>query len=384
VKLLSELVGGRLLTDAVLSDPREGDVRRVTVRPVELRAGFRYQLTFHRGDRARSENLEPREAEARLRDLLGPVFRQALLRTAEGEFQVLAARGEPKVLRRPGGKPAEPAHDREKRRVLAEGVPNPFLIELGVMDPTGKVRARRYGKFRQLNRFLELVDDVVPALPRDRPVRIVDFGSGKAYLTFALYQHLREAHGLEVDALGLDLKADVVEHCEALARKLGYEGLRFEAGDIATYESAESVDLVLALHACDTATDAALERAVRWDAEVILAVPCCQKELLRQVRNDGLEPLLGHGILKERFAALATDALRAQLLELVGYRTQVVEFVDLEHTAKNVLIRAVRRRRARDTAADARAYVDLRDSLGAEPWLERALADRLEPLLTTL
>jgi SAM-dependent methyltransferase len=377
VKLLEELVGECRLTDGVLSDPREGAVRRVTVRPIELREGFRYQLTFHEASRATSENLEPAEAERRLRDLLGPVFRQGLLRTADDEYQVLAARGEPKVLRRPGGKPADTAHDRPKRRVLEEGVPNPFLIELGVMDRTGKVRARRYGKFRQLNRFLELVDDVAGELPRDRPVQVVDFGSGKAYLTFALYQHLRDGLGLDVDVLGLDLKEDVVAACSALAGRLGYEHLRFEAADIAGYGGLDRVDLVLALHACDTATDAALAQAVRWDARVILAVPCCQKELMRQIRPDAFPALTEHGLLKERLCALATDALRAKLLELVGYRVQVVEFVDLEHTAKNVLIRATTKSPRRFRQADVDAYLQLRDALGADPWLERALKDRL-------
>jgi SAM-dependent methyltransferase len=247
------------------------------------------------------------------------------------------------------------------------------------MTSEGKVRASRYGKFRQLNRFLELVDDVVPHLPEGRPLRIVDFGSGKAYLTFALYQHLHEGRGFDLDVLGLDLKADVVERCNALAKTLGYEALRFEVGDIAGYEGIDAVDLVISLHACDTATDAALERAVRWNAEVILAVPCCQHELAGQLEADGRTPaaLLEHGIVRERFAALATDALRAKLLEAVGYRTQIVEFVDLEHTAKNVLIRAVRRRAGGDPAGALQEYRELRDSLGVSPYLERALEDRL-------
>jgi hypothetical protein len=247
----------------------------------------------------------------------------------------------------------------------------PFLVELGVMTPDGKVRAQRYDKFRQVNRFLELVDDVLPR----RPLRIVDFGSGKSYLTFALYHLLAVERGADVEVVGLDLKEDVIERCRSLAERLGYDRLRFEVGDIALFEG-EPADVVVSLHACDTATDAALERAVRWRAEVILAVPCCQHELAGQLEVEELAPLLAHGILRERFAALATDAARAQLLEAVGYDAQVVEFVDLEHTAKNLLIRAVRKRDTGD-AATLRRYRAFKEQLGIDPALERALHDLL-------
>jgi len=231
----------------------------------------------------------------------------------------------------------------------------------------------RYDKFRQVNRFLELVDDVVPALPAEGPLRIVDFGCGRSYLTFALHHLLTELRGREVELVGIDLKADVVADCVALAERLGSRGLRFEQGDIAGFDAGGDVDLVVSLHACDTATDEALAQAVRWRAAVILAVPCCHQEALRQLQPPAdLGPLLRHGLMRERFASLATDGLRAQLLELAGYRTQLVEFVDLEHTPKNVLIRATRGRAA---GADVRAaYESMRDSLGLEPTLERLLA----------
>jgi hypothetical protein len=254
-------------------------------------------------------------------------------------------------------------------------VPVPFLVELGVMTAEGKVRAQRYDKFRQVNRFLELVEDVLPSLPDGR-LRIVDFGSGKSYLTFALHHLLTAVHGREVEIVGLDLKVEVVEHCETLARRLDAEGLRFEVGDIAGYGGLAGVDLVVSLHACDTATDDALDRAVRAGAPVILAVPCCQHELLPQLDNAALAPLLRHGTLRERFAAEVTDAARAQLLGAVGYDVQVVEFIELEHTPKNVLLRAVARP-GRDTGkalAEYRAFVS---ALGIDPALGRLLADRL-------
>jgi len=358
------------LSRAVLSKPRdESPYSKVTVRPVLVDEELRYQFEYRQGEKATHANLRPVEAETTLGELIRRDFRQALLQTPAHDYQVLD--GE-KVLRRPPtGKATDLGHDRRKRRLLEEGKPVPFLVELGVMTRDGKVRAQRYDKFRQVNRFLELVDDVLP----QRSLRIVDFGSGKSYLTFALYHLLAIERGLDIEVVGLDLKEDVIERCRELARTLGYEGLRFEVGDIALFEG-EPADVVVSLHACDTATDAALERAVRWGAEVILAVPCCQHELYDQVRDDALAPLLSHGILRERFAALATDAARAQLLEVLGYDAQVIEFVDLEHTAKNLLIRAVRRRDSVDAEAMER-YRTFKERLGIDPALERALADAL-------
>ena len=358
------------LTRAVLSKPRrDSPYSKVTVRPVLIDEDLRYQFEYVQGARTTHANLLPAEAETALDELIHRDFRQALLQTPAHDYQVLD--GE-KVLRRaPTAKPAELSHDRRKQRLLPEGTPVPFLVELGVMTPDGKVRAQRYDKFRQVNRFLELVDDVLP----DRPLRVVDFGSGKSYLTFALYHLLAVERGRDVEIIGLDLKHDVIERCRALADSLGYERLRFEVGDIALFEG-DPADVVVSLHACDTATDAALERAVRWGAEVILAVPCCQHELFEQVDDSALQPLLSHGILRERFASLATDAARAQLLQAVGYDAQVVEFIDLEHTAKNLLIRAVRR--GGSVNGDAMtSYRVFKERLGIRPALERALADLL-------
>ena len=358
------------LARAVLSKPRrESPYSKVTVRPVLVDEQLRYQFEYRQGEKATHANLLPLEAETELAALIDRDFRQALLQTPAHDYQVLDGA---KVLRRPPtAKPTGLRHDRRKRRLLEEGKPVPFLVELGVMTPEGKVRAQRYDKFRQVNRFLELVDDVLPR----RPLRIVDFGSGKSYLTFALYHLLAIERGLDVQVVGLDLKEDVIDRCRSLAERLGYERLRFEVGDIALFEG-EPADVVVSLHACDTATDAALARAVRWRAEVILAVPCCQHELYDQVRSEPLAPLLSHGILRERLAALATDAARAQLLEAVGYRAQVIEFVDLEHTAKNLLIRAVRRGDTGDAAA-LRRYRAFKRELGIDPALERALHDLL-------
>ena len=367
--LLAPLFDGGELTRAVLSKPRSRESpAKVTVEPVELRDGLAYRFTTQLPDRTDHENLPPAAARERLGVLLADYYGQGLLQSAEADWQVL---GE-KILRRAPTRPvAARAHDRRKRYLLEEGTPVPFLVELGVMTPEGKVRKSRYDKFRQVNRFLELVDDVVTALPRGGTLRIVDFGCGKSYLTFALHHLLTVLRGREVELVGLDLKDDVIATCSSLADRLGSGGLRFERGEIAGFEAGGRIDLVVSLHACDTATDEALAQAVRWDVSVILAAPCCQKEANGQIRSDLLQPLLRHGLARERFAALVTDTMRAQLLELAGYRTQLVEFVDLEHTPKNVLIRAVRGAPAGREVR--RAYEELRDSLGLEPSLERLL-----------
>ena len=357
------------LLRAVLSKPRERTLpTKVTVDPVDVRAEPAYRFTTHLADRVTHENLPREDARERL-GLLLVDYRQGLLQTEDADWQVL---GE-KVLRRPQTRKAAPReHDRAKRYLLEEGTPVPFLVELGVMTPDGAVRKSRYAKFRQINRFLELVDDVVPSLRPEGTLRVVDFGCGKSYLTFAIHHLLTELRGRDVELVGLDLKEDVIADCSALAERSGAKGLRFERGDIAGFDAGGPVDLVVSLHACDTATDEALAQAVRWDADAILAVPCCQKEAYRQLENDLLAPLLRHGLAKERFAALVTDALRAQLLELSGYRTQLVEFVELEHTPKNVLIRATKGRPAGATARSS--YERLRDSLRLEPSLERLLS----------
>jgi SAM-dependent methyltransferase len=368
-RLLADLFDGLSLTRAVVSKPRSRDLpAKVTVDPVELRGETAFRFTTHLGDRATHENLAPDAARERLGVLLAD-YGQGLLQTAEADWQIL---GET-VLRRPPSRASTPReHDRRKRYLLEEGTPVRFLVELGVMAPDGRVRKSRYDKFRQVNRFLELVDDVVPSLRPEGTLRVVDFGCGKSYLTFAIHHLLAELRGREVEIVGLDLKEDVIATCSALAERSGATGLRFERGDIAGFDAAGRVDLVVSLHACDTATDEALAQAVRWDADAILAVPCCQKEAYRQLESSLLAPLLRHGLAKERFAALVTDTLRAQLLELAGYRAQLVEFVPLEHTAKNVLIRAVK---AKPAGAGVRqAYEELRDALGLQPTLERLLS----------
>jgi len=380
-------IEGKELLQATFSQPRSkgggGPVRSI-VRPVRLKNGLHYQLEHRRNNQATHENLAPEAAAVRIVELMSGHYRQALFKTGQADVQLLISKkGKAAMLRKPptaSGKSETLDHNRAKQRIVGEGEPVPFLVELGIMTPEGKVHAQKQDKYRQINRFLEMVSDVLDALPKDRPLRIVDFGCGKSYLTFALYHLLVVKHRLDVSIIGLDLKADVIALCTSLAERLGYNGLRFLYGDIAEYEGLDRADMVVTLHACDTATDAALVKAVRWGASVILSVPCCQHELFGQVSSDTLSPLLSQGILKERFAALATDAVRSHLLQVIGYKVQLLEFIDMEHTPKNILIRAVRTPQESHAPQVARnerkweEYTAFRDALGLNPYLERELA----------
>lgn len=239
-------------------------------------------------------------------------------------------------------------HNRTKKYILPEGTVVPFLKDLGVMTAEGKIVRTKYDKYRQINRFLEFIEDILPHLPQNREITILDFGCGKSYLTFAMYYYLKELKGYDIRIIGLDLKKDVIRHCNELSEKYGYKKLHFLEGNIADYTGVDAVDMVVTLHACDTATDFALAKAVGWNAKVILSVPCCQHELNRQMKNDVLAPVFEYGLIKERMAALITDAMRAQYLEREGYRTQILEFIDMEHTPKNILIRAVKTGKRKD------------------------------------
>ena len=272
--------------------------------------------------------------------------------------------------------------NRKKNYIIAEGKAVPFLVELGVMTKTGEVVKAKYDKFRQINHFLTFIDDVCTELEAaHKKLHIADFGCGKSYLTFAIYHYLHEIKKLDVEIFGLDLKADVIEHCSALAEKLGYSDLHFAVGDISKYTKSDDIDMVITLHACDTATDYALSYAVSHNARVILSVPCCQHELNAQFDKNKAEisslfaPLMKYGIIKERFSALVTDALRAEYLEKAGYGVQLLEFIDMEHTPKNILIRAVKSsRKAVRSEKDMTQVHSLESALCITPTIQGLLA----------
>lgn len=401
-RIAAELIAAGVRA-AVLSSPRRGsECDAIRLRLVELKGGPAYQAELRKGQKAFHRNITAAELEAALALWLTQ-FKRGEFELARGTASLLGnKRGELSLLRRgaarkaaeQGAAPAGDApasHNRSKRYILPEGTPVPFLVDLGVMRPDGTVVKARYDKFKQVNRFLEFIEDELDELRRaaaarpDGILRVVDFGCGKSYLTFAIYYYLTYLHGMKVKALGLDLKEDVIESCSALAGRYGYAGLRFELGDIADYSGEAEADLVISLHACDTATDYALAAAVRWGARVILAVPCCQHELNAQLGEraaeagapagrEALSPMLKYGILRERFAALATDAIRAELLEAAGYKAQILEFIDLEHTPKNLLIRAVRK--GAGAAAAESGAERFASCLGVEPTLLGLLGSR--------
>lgn len=379
--LLEQLFASQSLIVAVLSSPLNAKgIQKVIIRPLLIKNELKYQSTEQHQAQAFHRNLTKEECLDWLQGHLNQ-FKQSIFFSTEADYQILFNKKQKMtILTKPPSKAiASTLHNRPKLHLLQEGIPIPFLVHLGVMSSEGTVIAKKSDKFRQINRFLELIEDVLPNLKSEnRPIRVVDFGCGKAYLTFALYHYLKFVKQLEVEVIGLDLKQTVIQSCQELAVKLGYgQKLRFQLGDINSYQTEQSVDMVISLHACDTATDAALEKAIRWQSEVILCVPCCQHELYNQVRCKILSPLLKHGILKERFAALATDALRAQLLEVLGYQTQVLEFIDLEHTPKNLLIRAVKGKKSVDQAAKWRAYLAMKEALQVEPYLETRFKEEL-------
>ncbi len=346
-KVLAENLNENLLR-ATLSGRRHGDIfDKIKIRPVRIGGKLLFQTAVSDGKREFHKNYAAAEIEQQILTWMQDDYKQLQMDTTMVSVSVLVSKkGKATVKMKKMQQVRQQnvlEHNRKKRYLLEEGTVVPFLVDLGVMTQEGKIVRSRYDKFRQINRFLEFIEDVLPALDRNRRLTIIDFGCGKSYLTFAMYYFLHEQRGYDVQMIGLDLKEDVIEHCSALARKYGYENLQFLTGDIASYEGVDQVDAVVTLHACDTATDYALYKAVEWGAKVILSVPCCQHELNGQIKSELMQPILKYSLIKERMASLLTDAFRADLLEMQGYQVQILEFIDMEHTPKNILIRAVKK-----------------------------------------
>lgn len=345
-EFFDELINENMIL-AVLSGCRRKDApSRVRIRPVEVKGEILYQASVPEGAKMLHRNYRREELVDFLKESLDGTYSQLQVQGRQADGGVLVSKKGKHTVKIKPHEVKENAkilsHNRVKQYILPLGKPVPFLVDLGVMTREGRVREAAYDKYRQINRFLEFIQDILPKLPKDREITIVDFGCGKSYLTFAMYYFFRELKGYQVKIIGLDLKEDVIRRCSRLAEEYGYDNLQFLQGDIAGYEGLEKADMVVTLHACDTATDFALAKAVQWDAKVILSVPCCQHELNGKIRNDLLAPVLKYGILKERMSALITDGIRANLLESAGYSVQILEFIDMEHTPKNLLIRAVK------------------------------------------
>ena len=347
-QLLDICISDKLI-DMVISGQKnksEDKAVKVRIRPVILKNEIEYQVSEFVGRKVLHSNHGAADVKKKIIDYMTEDFKKAQINMTDAAATILSSKsktltckykkaGQLKVQR-------DLSHNRTKKYIIQEGKPVAFMIDLGVMGQDGKIIRTRYDKFRQINRFLEYIEDILPKLDKERELTIIDFGCGKSYLTFAMYYYLKELKGYNIRIIGLDLKADVIEHCNELRTRYGYDKLDFYVGDIATYKDVDKVDMVVTLHACDTATDYALAKAVKWGAEVILSVPCCQHEANRTIKSDILSPVMDYGILKERMAAIVTDAARAKLLTANGYDTQILEFIDMEHTPKNLLIRAVK------------------------------------------
>ena len=345
LSLITESIDSQTFIRCIWSNPRKSiECTKIMLRPILIKEQMMIQVTKSIGQKEFHENLA-------LEDVLYwcetecNLYKQAQLFTTTADYQALFnKKGVGKIKNLAPSKTTQTplTHNRQKKYILDTPSSEAFLKALGLMDDEGKIKPSKYDKYKQINRYLEIVADSMNALSSDT-LRIIDFGCGKSYLTFALYHYLTVILNKTVEVIGLDLKEDVIAFCNDLSTKLGYNHLHFQVGDIGKYTTDQSIDMVISLHACNTATDAALEKAIKWGSKIILAVPCCHHEAYTQIQNDTLAPIFKHGILKERIAALVTDGLRAQLLEASGYKVQMIEFIDMSHTPKNILIKAIQK-----------------------------------------
>lgn len=353
--LLREVIESGALKKLILSRSADKSVKKLEARLVMIAESVKVQCTRYSADnKALHENLSVKQAPAALSELFQNTFSQCNLFTTCGDCELKrskkgAIHSAGRIRGLEGAQSAVQAHNREKRYLLPENTPVPFLIALGVTDQNGRVYDKKRAKFAQINRFLEMVRDAADSLPAEGALRIVDLCCGKSYLTFAVHYYFTAIKRREVHITGVDLKPDVIAYCEGVAREYALEGLSFVQGDILRYEPADGADLVISLHACNTATDVVLAAAVRWGARVILSSPCCHHELAEQMGDTcggaALAPIAGYPVLRQRLCELATDGIRARLLEAMGYQVQILEFIALSDSPKNLLLRAVKRPR---------------------------------------
>lgn len=388
-KIFDETINWELINIIISNSTNKELASKIKIRPVLIKEELLFQASEYIGEKVFHKNYTRDELLHKLPDWFESLFRQAQIDTKRGKATLLISKkGKVTVNRKlvkeadtikPDEKDVKDSeismeqllHNKKKNYILQEGEALPFLVDLGVMTKEGNIVKAKFDKFRQINRFLEYIEDILPYLEPDRELTILDFGCGKSYLTFAMYYYLKILKGYHINVIGLDLKKDVIAHCNKLSQAYGYEKLKFLEGDIASYTGSSSVDMVVTLHACDTATDHALYKAVNWGAKVILSVPCCQHELNKQIKNEILKPVMKYGIVKERMAALITDALRAEILETKGYRVQLLEFIDMEHTPKNILIRAVKKNAANHALEQEEELMNCMQFLRVSPSLYR-------------
>ncbi len=333
------------LQKAVVSKPKskQSEFKKLTVNT--MKDG--YQIAKYTEKQVFHENVKKENLAVRICELADGIFLQVNAWTGEKEISLMASKKDKvfykeKTVQSVNSANTHTEHNRKKQYILPEGEIIAPLVDMGIFTKEGKVIQAMYDKYKQINRLIEMIDDSVRRSDYKK-LNIIDFGCGKSYLTFIVYYYLTEIRKIDTTIIGLDLKKDVIEKCNKAAEKYGYRNLRFELGDINGYKCPFEVDMVITLHACDTATDFALFNAINWDAKMIFSVPCCQHELNSQMKTENLSLLTRYGIIQERFSALLTDSIRGNLLEYCGYKTQLLEFIDFAHTPKNILIRAVKR-----------------------------------------
>lgn len=301
-----------------------------------------YQIEKYTDKQVFHENIEKNMLNEKMTEFISENYKQVGAWSQDVTYDLkISKKGKIFLVKKKSNnaKVVDKNHNREKNYILKEGMLIQPLIDLGVFTKEGKVVNSKYDKYKQINRFIEIIDDEIKKNDY-KELTILDFGCGKSYLTFVLYYYFVEIKKIDVKMIGLDLKADVIKNCNEIAKKYNYENLRFELGDINGYKYTDNVDMVITLHACDTATDYALYNAIKWNAKMIFSVPCCQHEFNSQIKSEEFSMLTKYGIIKERVSALMTDAVRGNLLEAIGYKTQLLEFIDIAHSPKNILIRA--------------------------------------------
>ena len=386
--LFKEIVEKNIFIKGSVSNPvdKKEEFTKGNLKPVLIKNEIFIQLESFRDKKAYHENICLCDFIRKFSDILDR-FKQILLITQGMDYQILKGKSDYNLKEIKNNRAVESLeHNKKKKYIIDEGTPVPFLIKLGVMGEDGKVFKNSYDKFRQINKYLEFIDDTIREMQNKKlintHIKVVDFGCGKSYLTFALHYYLNNIREFTYEIIGLDLKKDVMEKCNKIARELNCENLEFLTGDIKDFDKLQNVDLIFSLHACNNATDYALLKGLELGAKAILAVPCCQHEFNEKMsKNKSSEffqtelPLGKHGILFERFTSLATDAFRAQCLELCGFKTQVMEFIDMEHTPKNILIRAIKDKVSKESLEKKYSeYRRFKAYLGIETLLDELLA----------
>lgn len=372
-EIIQEIVNGKL-HKLIISDPKQKNAEyiKIVVRPILLKNRLYYQIESFTKTQAFHLNVAEEDILSAILERIDS-YKQIEAETDFYKYQIKVSKKGKLFVSKKEQKTFQPelTHNREKEYLL-EGISIPILNDLGIITAEGKVVQKKYDKYKQVNRFIEMVEDTLKG-KEYQTMTIIDFGCGKSYLTFVLYYYLNEVKKISAKIIGLDLKEKVIEECNQLAKKYRYNQLKFIAGDVKDFQSTEKIDMVITLHACDTATDYALYQAIQWNTDIILSVPCCQHEVNQQIKPKNLTLITEYGLLQERMSSLLTDALRANLLGLMDYQVQVLEFIDSQHSPKNILIRAVKKKRN-----DKKKLKEQVDSILSEFQIKPILYEMLE------